>query len=119
MDEREDILYLQSWGGVNTIVRALLSIWEKYSEKPEWPSVCEKVVKKIAILGVMSGQGQDNSFLDQDIPGKFPGIRCLRSDFGYASFMTATQRFMSLVQLLQWTMATGLPLGVATTPTSG
>ena len=89
MDEREDVLYLQSWGGVNTIVRALLSIWEKYSEKPEWPSVCEKVVKKIAILGVMGGQGQDNSFLDNDIPWKFPGIRCIRADFGYASFMTA------------------------------
>ena len=89
MDEREDVLYLQSWGGVNTIVRALLSIYEKYSDKPEWPTVCEKVVKKTAILGVMGGHGQDNSFLDCDIPGKFPGIRCLRSDFGYASFMTA------------------------------
>lgn len=89
MDDREDILYLQSWGGVNTIVRALLSIWEKHSGKYDWPAVCEKVVKKVAILGVMGGHGQDNSFLDADIPGKFPGIRCLRGDFGYASFMTA------------------------------
>ena len=89
MDAREDTLYLQSWGGVNTIVRALLSIWEKYSDKPEWPAVCGKVVKKIAILGVFGGQGQDNSFLDADIPGKFPGIRCIRGDYGYASFMTA------------------------------
>jgi hypothetical protein len=89
MDEREDILYLQSWGGANTIVRALLSIWEKHSGKYDWPAVCEKVVKKVAILGLRNGQGQDNSFLDADIPGKFPGIRCLYSDFGYASFMTA------------------------------
>ncbi len=89
MDEREDTLYLQSWGGVNTIVRALLSIWEKHVDQYDWPAVCEKVVKKVAILGVMGGHGQDNSFLDADIPGKFPGIRCLRSDFGYASFMTA------------------------------
>jgi len=88
MDEREDILYLQSWGGVNTIVRALLSIWEKNSGKPEWPAICEKVVKKVAILGVFNGVGQDNSFLDHDIPGKFPGIRCLRSEHGYFSFLS-------------------------------
>ena len=89
MDDRKDTLYLQSWGGVNTIVRALMSIYEKYSGSYSWPAVCEKVVKKIAILGVFGGQGQDNSFLDNDIPGKFPGIRCIRGDFGYASFMTA------------------------------
>ena len=89
MDEREDILYLQSWGGVNTIVRALMSIYERWSGTPEWPVILDKVVKKVAILGVMGGHGQDNSFLDQDIPGKFPGIRCIRPDFGYASFMTA------------------------------
>lgn len=89
LDEREDILYLQSWGGVNTIVRALLTIYERYNGTPEWPSICKKVVDKVAILGVMGGHGQDNSFLDCDIPGKFPGIRCIRSDFGYASFMTA------------------------------
>ena len=89
MDERTDTLYLQSWGGVNTIVRALLSIWEKNKDLVGWPSICEKVVSKVAILGVMGGHGQDNSFLDNDIPGKFPGIRCLRSDFGYASFLTA------------------------------
>ena len=101
MDEREDVLYLQSWGGVNTIVRALLSIWEKYSEKPEWPSVCEKVVKKIAILGVIGGQGQDNSFLDNDIPGKFPGIRCIRADFGYASFMIAKNCQEDVLPMMQ------------------
>ena len=89
MDEREDTLYLQSWGGVNTIVRALLSIYEKHHDTPEWEKILEKVVKKVAILGVFNGSGQDNSFLDCEIPDKFPGIVCLRPDFGYASFMTA------------------------------
>ncbi|MBQ8073722.1 MAG: DUF1593 domain-containing protein [Clostridia bacterium] len=89
MDDREDVLYLQSWGGVNTIVRALLSIWEKHAGEPDWPEIRARVVRKTAILGVFGGEGQDNSFLDADIPGKYPGIRCLLSDFGYASFLTA------------------------------
>ena len=101
MDEREDMLYLQSWGGVNTIVRALISIHEKYSETPEWPEILKKVVGKVAILGVMGGHGQDNSFLDEKIPEKFPGIRCLRSDFGYASFMTAKSCQPDVLPLMQ------------------
>ena len=101
MDEREDTLYLQSWGGVNTIVRALLSIWEKHSGTYRWPAVCGKVVKKVAILGIFGGYGQDNSFLDADIPGKFPGIRCLRSDYGYASFMTAKMCQADVLPMMQ------------------
>lgn len=89
MDEREDTLYLQSWGGVNTIVRALMSIHEKYGNTPEWPAVRKKVTDKIAILGVFGGYGQDNSFLDQKIPEIYPGIKCLRAEYQYASFLTA------------------------------
>ena len=89
LDEREDPLYLESWGGVNTIVRALLSIYEHFSDTADWEMILRKVVDKVRVLGVWGGQGQDNSWLDADIFGKFPGIQCLRSDFGYVSFMSA------------------------------
>lgn len=88
LDAREDPLYLQSWGGVNTIVRALLSIYEQYRDTKDWENIWDKVVKKVRILGVFGGYGQDNSFLDQKIPERFPGIQCLRTPYHYASFLT-------------------------------
>ena len=89
MDDRTDPLYLQSWGGVNTIVRALMSIFEKHACTKEWPEVQKKVVDKVRILGVWNGEGQDNTFLDAAIPELYPGVQCLRTEFGYASFMSA------------------------------
>ena len=39
MDDDPRTLWLLSWGGMNTIVRALMSIAERYRATPEWPAV--------------------------------------------------------------------------------
>ena len=101
MDERTDPLYLQSWGGANTIVRALKSIWEKHGASPEWENICRKVVSKVRILGIMGRIGQDNSFLDEKIPELFPGIVCLFADYNYASFLTAATAQPDLLPMMK------------------
>ena len=64
LDDNEEPLYIQSWGGANTIVRALLSIYEEYKDSDEWNCIAKKVVDKARILGINKGVGQDNSWLD-------------------------------------------------------
>lgn len=42
-------LYIQVWGGCNTIVRALMDIQAEFGSRPEWPAIREKIAKKIII----------------------------------------------------------------------
>ena len=64
LDDDPRTLWLLSWGGMNTIVRALMSIDERYRDTPEWPSVQQRVYRKVRVMGVADGVGQDNSWLD-------------------------------------------------------
>ena len=64
LDDDPRTLWLLSWGGMNTSVRALMSIAERYRETPEWPSVQQRVYQKVRVMGVADGVGQDNSWLD-------------------------------------------------------
>lgn len=88
MDDDPRTLWLLSWGGVNTIVRALMSIAEQYQNTPEWPIVQAKVYRKVRVMGVMDGVGQDNSWLDH---GKelFPDLVFWRVPFAYAGYVDA------------------------------
>ena len=87
LTDDEDLLYLQSWGGVNTIVRALLSIYESYADTDQWDDILNKVVRKARILGVAKGVGQDNSWLGNRIPELYPGIVTLKSENMYGTYM--------------------------------
>lgn len=49
LDDDERTLYLQVWGGTNTIARALMDIEAEYKDTPEWPSLHEKITKKVVI----------------------------------------------------------------------
>ncbi len=86
LDKDERILYLLSWGGVNTIVRALLSIAEEYKNTDLWEDIYELVCRKVRILGVFNGVGQDNSYEDH-AKGLYPDIKILCTDFMYGGFM--------------------------------
>lgn len=43
-------VYLQAWGGTNTIARALKSIEERYSASNRWAAIKERVSRKAVIL---------------------------------------------------------------------
>lgn len=94
LDNCMEPLYLQSWGGVNTIVRALLSIYEEFHGSENWDVVYKKVIQKARILGVQKQVGQDNSFLDSKIPELYPDLICLSSEYLYGVYnaSNATQK---------------------------
>lgn len=66
-------LYLEAWGGTNTIARALKSIEDEYKSTSSWASIQAKVNKKavVAALGL-----QDNAYQDYIGPN-WPGVKLI------------------------------------------
>lgn len=56
LDNNPAPLYLQIWGGTNTVARALKSIEDEYKNTPEWKTIYKKVSDKARL----------NIILDQD-----------------------------------------------------
>lgn len=89
MDDDMRPLYIQHWGGINTTVRALYSIYEKYHGTPEWDNVLAKVTAKVRI----GGSGEDNCRADSKIDEMFPGLQnggYGGGFFSYGSFFAAS-----------------------------
>ena len=88
LDDYPRTLWLLSWGGMNTIVRALMSIAERYRTTPEWPAVQQRVYQKVRVMGVADGIGQDNSWLDH---GRelFPELIFWRVPYMYGGYVDA------------------------------
>ncbi|MEZ5072983.1 MAG: DUF1593 domain-containing protein [Bacteroidales bacterium] len=90
MDEDMRPLNIQHWGGINTTVRALYTIYEKYHNTPEWEQVHAKVVSKVRI----GGNGEDNCRADSKIDEMFPGLQngggYGMGFFNYGSFFSAS-----------------------------
>lgn len=59
LDDRPGPVFLQAWGGPNTIARALKSIQEQYEGTPEWAAIHDKVSQKAVIT---SWGQQDTTF---------------------------------------------------------
>ena len=90
LDDSMEPIYLQSWGGINTIVRALLSIYECYHDTEKWNDIYQKVCSKAKILGMFDGLiGQDNSWLDNRIPEIYPDIELLYPEYGYGAYFAS------------------------------
>ncbi|WP_346854545.1 nucleoside hydrolase-like domain-containing protein [uncultured Draconibacterium sp.] len=82
MDDDMRPLYIQHWGGINTTVRALYTIYEKYHGTPEWEQVLAKVTSKVRI----GGNGEDNCRADSKIDEMFPGLKNGGYGMGYFSY---------------------------------
>src|SRR6185295_19334370 len=65
LDDKPGPVYLQAWGGVNTIARGLKDIEERYKGTPEWDAVYEKVSKKAIIT---RWGAQDNTYASYVAP---------------------------------------------------
>lgn len=88
MDDDPRTLWLLSWGGANTIVRALMSIAEKHRDTPDWEAVRQRVYQKVRVAGIIGGVGQDNSWLDhgRDL---FPELKLVRVPHTYGGYVDA------------------------------
>ena len=61
LDDEPGQVFLEAWGGPNTIARALKSIEDEYRGTPQWDAIYDKVVAKAVITSF--GQ-QDTTFVD-------------------------------------------------------
>ena len=83
LDDDPRPLYLQVWGGTNTVARALLSIEEQYKGTPEWDAVYGRVCDKARLYLI---QDQDGTYRNY-IEGSWPEIRTVYNAtqfFGFA-----------------------------------
>lgn len=87
MDDREDRLLIQAWGGCNTIAAALRSIEEEYKDTDQWEEIYNKICNKVVIV----------NDLDQDV---------IISDY----FLTNWPNLPVLLTYVQYT-AMGYPEG--------
>lgn len=87
LDDDPRDLWLQAWGGQNTIARALLSIEEEYAGTPQWDAVRSRVVDK-AVIATISFQ--DNAYQDY-ISKAWPDIRMYNWGFTFTAWVGAAQ----------------------------
>jgi hypothetical protein len=79
LDNDRRILYLQAWGGTNTIARALKSIEDHYRKTKKWSQLKTSISQKAVILA--SGF-QDETYVDYIAPN-WPAIRVENFATGY------------------------------------
>ncbi|TGO06770.1 Glycerol-3-phosphate ABC transporter, periplasmic glycerol-3-phosphate-binding protein [Serinibacter arcticus] len=84
LDDEPGQVFLQAWGGPNTIARALKSIEDEYKGTPQWDAIYDKIVAKTVIT---SWGQQDTTFRDYIKPN-WPDIHnreVSTSVWGYGS----------------------------------
>ncbi|MEZ0542047.1 DUF1593 domain-containing protein [Fibrella arboris] len=82
LDSDPGPVFLQIWGGTNTVARALKSIEDQYEGKPEWASIQKKVSDKAIIYAVLD---QDATYQKYVAP-HWPRIRVLYNSDQFWSF---------------------------------
>ncbi|WP_235866233.1 DUF1593 domain-containing protein [Serinibacter arcticus] len=70
LDDEPGQVFLEAWGGPNTISRALKSIEEEYRGTPEWDAVYDKVVEK----AVITSWGQQDTTFTSYVKPNWPDI---------------------------------------------
>ena len=82
LDANPQPVYLQIWGGTNTVARALKAIEDTYKGKPEWEAIYKKVSQKAIIYAVLD---QDATYQKYVAPN-WPQIRVLYNSDQFWSF---------------------------------
>ena len=87
LDDDPRTLYLQVWGGTNTIARALLDIQTEFEGKPGWQELHEKITKKVVITAC----GEQDPAYREYVAENWPGIQFVKTlqmgSYAYPWFM--------------------------------
>ena len=86
-DPRE--VYVQSWGGANSVARALKSIEDEYRDTVEWEAVYNKICEKVTQI---SWGDQDNTYKDY-MAVNWPDMGkmyCVTGGIGYMTSLNCT-----------------------------
>lgn len=82
LDEKPGPVYLQIWGGTNTVARALKSIEDEYKNTAKWDAIYKKVSKKAILYAVLD---QDATY-QKYVAVNWPGIRVMYNSAQFWSF---------------------------------
>jgi hypothetical protein len=82
LDDEPGPVYVQIWGGTNTLARALKSIQERYQGTAEWDNIYGKVSEKTVIYTVLD---QDITY-KQYVEPNWPEIRVIYNASQFWSF---------------------------------
>ncbi len=82
LDGDRRTLYLQAWGGTNTIARALKSIEDQYSGSRHWARIKAQISRKAVILA----SGFQDLTYEQYIAPNWPQLRVENLQAGYATW---------------------------------
>jgi hypothetical protein len=81
LDDKPGPVYLQAWGGTNTIARALKSIEDQYKETDKWEQVFQKVSQKAALYIILD---QDATYKNY-IVLNWPDIKVIYNSLQFGS----------------------------------
>ena len=107
-------LFVQAWGGVSTIARALRSVEEELGARPDWPVLKQRILDRL----VVSSFGEQDSTLESYIRPAWPGLEhreVATNTWGYLTRTVLPPRDRELVGA-EWTrrnVSSRGPLGAA------
>jgi hypothetical protein len=82
LDDKPGPVYVQIWGGTNTLARALKSIQDTYQGTAEWDNIYKKVSEKTVIYTVLD---QDITYKEYVAPN-WPDVRVIYNASQFWSF---------------------------------
>ncbi len=82
LDNDPSPIYLQVWGGTNTIARALKSIEDQYKSTPQWKEIYKKISSKAILYAVLD---QDATYKKYVAPN-WPDIKVFYNSAQFWSF---------------------------------
>jgi hypothetical protein len=81
-------VYVQVWGGTNTLARSLKSIEEEFKSTPSWSRVYQKVSKKTVIYTVLDQDATYKAY----VAANWPGIKVIYNSAQFWSFAYSWSR---------------------------
>lgn len=94
LDSTTEPIYLQVWGGTNTIARALKSIEEQYKNTADWPKIYKKVCDKAILYAILD---QDATYKKYVAPN-WPDLKVFYNASQFWSFAYAWKRSVPQAQ---------------------
>ncbi|WP_313554808.1 DUF1593 domain-containing protein [Miniimonas arenae] len=82
LDDDPRPVHVQTWGGLNTLARALKSIQEEYSGTAQWADIQAKVNAKVVIYNILN----QDSTLAGYIKPNWPGVKIIDNQSQFWSF---------------------------------
>jgi len=68
LDDNMEPLYLQVWGGTNTIARALKSIENQYRDTSQWPDIYDRVCGKAILYTILDQDATYRKYISKQWP---------------------------------------------------